>query len=50
MQGEFLVIIGGRDIHNHVLDITNKKKHSQRHAKMIQIITVALVSNTVGSI
>lgn len=35
MQGEFLVSIGGRDIHNHVLDITNKKeskKHLQRHA------------------
>lgn len=32
MQGEFLVGIGSRDIHNHILLITNKKKHSQRNA------------------
>lgn len=35
MQGQFLVSIGSRDIHNHILDIKNKeknlKKHSYRH-------------------
>lgn len=57
MQGQFLVSIGSRDIHNHILDIKSKEKNLKNiHTDMMENIKIIiadlldLVSKTVVSI
>lgn len=39
MQGEFLVSIGGCDVHNHVLDIKNKERIDKNtHTEMLGML------------